>query len=288
MIYSELKNYLQQITDPAVIALFEKARLVLEGFGFDDWLDVIENAVGDYSFAGDDAVLDAMRKRVGEMIDSILRSHGLQLVEVATLDQRLEIGQAILNLVSYEDKQALALELRSGESDQEIFASVVAVVSSLRIEEVLSLIDEVSDALILRLKQLILAPLQLQLEDVSLEQQRIKDYEKYKTVFSRDERWCDKFAQFSQAVGLPFASYAKLYEAQRMNTDFNDSADIEMAFRRVAINLIGIGCLSEEGVINTAQNAKPYLEKITADMQTLTQFYTKLTNLLLEYNSAQT
>jgi hypothetical protein len=288
MIYSELRNYLSQITDPDVVDLFDRSKNVLEQVGFDDWLDVMENAMGDFSSEGDDTLLDVMRQRLSQMFDSVLLAHGVMLNESAVLSDRVDILQALLAAIACEDKEELFQALERNHTDSEAFADVIAYASDLSAEKVLALIEEVSPDIVARLRELLSESEDLQMEDTQLEQTRLLEYDKYKIVFANDLRWCDKFAQFSQAVGLPFSSYAKLYMTQQFTADLTSPTDAQMAWRQICVNLIGISCLSEEGSIKAAELAKPYLEHISSDLGTITQVFNKFNDLLLEYNRAQT
>lgn len=286
MFYPELQNYLTQVSDQDVVDLFDRAVQAFDRLQFEDSLDVFENAVGDYSDAGDSAVLDALRQRLQEMLDSILLMHGVVLTTEATLSERLGVVEAICNISDGNEKDSMLLELESNQSEPEIFAACVALQSSLKMETVLALLEDVSEGLVGRLREVIEQPKAEALEDGVLVAARLAEYAKYSIVFANEPRWCDRFTHFSEAVGLSFDSYARLYMTQQLAQDLN--AEPEVAWRKLCVNLIGLGCLSEEGVVKTADNAKPYLEQIVPEMMDLTRLYSKLTNLLLEFNRAQT
>lgn len=288
MIYAEIQNLLVNTTTPEVVSLFDRAAKVFEDLNFEDWLDVLANVVGDLSDEGDSEVVDIMRLRVNEMLDSILMMHGVVLTSEATLGDRLAIAEALSRVSGYDDKSSLLLEVESNTSAPEVLAGVVALLSDMRVEATLAVVEDVSDGFKARLREIIEGQESEQLEEIAILGDQIRAYEKYKIVFANDVRWCDRFAQFPQAFGLPFDAYVKYYLAQQVENDLVDSADTQMAWRRICINLIGIGCLSAEGVVKTADNAKRYLEQICTDLGQVTQMYAKLTNLLLEFNRAQT
>jgi hypothetical protein len=288
MIYSEIQNYVRQAAGGEVVDLFDRAQAVLERINFEDYLDVLENAIGDFSDQGDTAVVDVMRLRLREMFDSLLAMHGIKLVEDVPLSDRIDLVDAICAISDCDEYHSLLLALETQESPQEIFATLISLVSMLKIEDVLLMIEDVSDELVARMREVILQPSHEQLEEVEVVEERITAYQKYRIVFANDVRWTERFVEFTEAVGLPFNSYAKLYMAEQFNRDINESTDTQMAWRRVCVNLIGIACLCEEGIVKAAELAKPYLEHISSDLSALTQIYAKLTNLLQEYNRAQT
>jgi len=286
MIYSEIKNYLTQIADPETLDLFDQAVKAFERLEFEDYLDVFENAIGDYSDEGDLQVLDTMTHRLGEMVDSILLMHGVTLQTNALLSERIRILQAICFINDLEDKEALLLALESDESDPEVFAQVVAIASGLSTDSVLALIDEISEGVVPRLREFILQPKQEALENTEVVNERITEYTKYQTVFSNDARWADQFSKHSEAIGLPFDSYATLYITQQLKSDLN--TDEALAMHRISVNMIGMGCLSAEGSRMTQENARKFLELIYPEMEQLTRLDMKLSSLLLEFNRAQT
>lgn len=286
MIYPELKNFLIQTSDPAMVEVFDNAVEVFEKLSFDDYLVVYETAVGDYSASGDQAVLDVLVKRTEEMIGSLLTMHGIALVSTVTLSESIAIMDSLCRVNEFEDKNTILLALESAQSDQEIFASVVSTVSSMDPDNVLAMIDTVDSSLITRMRELFVEPAIELIPDTELINKCLREYGKYKVVFSNELHWTDRFIKQSEAIGLPFENYAKLYMATQLKADMsNDDND---AFRAIAINLIGIACLSREGSISVQQNARAYLEHMYPEMDKLTRLDMKLSSLLLEYNRAQT
>lgn len=286
MIYEELKNYLVQITDAAVVEVFDNAVKVFDQMYVEDYLDVYENAIGDYSDEGDTGVLDAMTNRTYEMIDSLLLQHGVVLNSSAVLSERIAVMQALCHVNEYEDSSAVLLVLEGDGSAQEVLANVIGLVSSLNIDNLLSWIDSVDDALITRLNELFIQPVLEQLVDTEVINARQQEYGKYKIVFSESLHWADTFIRHTESIGLPFDSYAKLYMANQLKADIQ--ADEAASMKQIAINLIGIGCVSKEGTRGVQQNARPYLEQIYPEMAQLTRLDMKLASLLLEFNRAQT
>lgn len=268
--------------------MFDRAAVVFEQANFEDWLDALDNVIGDHNDQGDAGVLDIMQLRVGEMLDSLLLTQGVRLTEHATLGERLSVAEALVRIEGYEDKEALIREIESNETPQEVVAGLVALLADRPVEAVLACIEEVSEAVVAQLRSLIEGEQDELLEEVQLTAERIKAYEKFKIVFANDKRFSDRFAQFPQTYGLPFELYAKFYMAQQVEDDLIHANDTELAWRKVCVNLIGLGVLSQEGITQVSELAKRYLEQICTDLGQLTQLHIKLNNLLMEYNRAQT
>ncbi len=286
MIQSELQHYLTQVTDPDEQQLFGRAVALLEQLNYPDYMDAFENAVGDHTAQGDTAVLDALRSTLHEMITNVLKMHGVSMTDEATLSQHTDVVDALVRILNCDDKNTLMLALEGTESEEEIFAQLVSLVLNVHTDNLLAVIDEVSSALIERLREFIVEPAAGQLPDGEAVAKRQVDYAKYKLVFANDHHWCDRFVSHSEAVNLPFDAYASLY----MNTRLKDDlvADELMAHRAVSISLIGMACLSSEGALALLDSALPYLERICPEMSTLNRLQIKLQQLLLEFNRAQT
>lgn len=289
MLYLELRTYLTQITDPDVVDLFDRSAAVFEDLQLENWLDVFDETIGRTSGGGDNEVLDALRNELSVMIDEVLQLHGVVMVHEAMTSDRLNMLQALFAIGNGQEKDTMRLLLQGEDSAQEILADMVQLLTAEPSERILSLLDEVSDSLLntMRRRQQQTDSLLMD-EDISLSQERFAQYAKYRIVFANDTRWCDRFVQNSQAIGLPYDSYARYYGAHQLDVDLLESSDSEIALRRVCVNLIGIGCLSQEGSTQTEMLAKPYLEKVSSDLGVITRVHSKLINLLLEYNRAQT
>jgi hypothetical protein len=287
MIYSELKNYLSQITDPDVIDLFDRAAAILDQLEVDNWLDLLETAIGEHTDDADDGILDALRKQLDELLSMVVRAHGVVLTEEATTDDYLCIVEAIAAFPNPDVVDSVRLELQSTDSDQEIFASVVALCSSMSVERVLPLIAEIEEGLIGRLREIITTKDVLVMTEESDDvTKHLTAYAKFRVVFANDDRWPDRFVHNREAVGLPFDVYARLYMTQQLQSDLK--YDQELAWRKICVNLIGLLCLSEEGEVAANFQVKDYLEKICPDMGELMRLFSKFSNLFLEFNRAQT
>lgn len=286
MIYSEIQNYLTQVTDPMTVELFDSAVEVFEKLNFEDYLDAYENAIGDTIHLGDVETMDALRARTEEMIDSLLAMHGVFLVDNALLADRIKVIHALANMADYEDKSSILLALESDDGDIETFAVIVGILSGLCADNVLSWVHEIHDGLLEKMKELVVQPEIERMPEAKELMQHMQEYSKYRIVFQNDDRWTERFVKHSEAIGLPFTSYATLYMGGQLKVDLQN--DEELAMRKICVNLIGIGCLSDEGARSVRQNAHPYMEQIYPDMSQLTRLDIKLSSLLTEFHNAQT
>lgn len=289
MIYSEIEGYLQQVGDADLHELLSTAVNVLDLFNYPDYVDVLDNAIGDHSDEGDVAVIDALRNRVHEMITTILAQHGVELTKEATLAQATKVAHALALINHADDKNVLMLALEGEQGAEETFALLVSMVVDFHPENLLALIENLDAALIERLREFIVQPNAEHLPDAAEVNKRSAEYAKYKVVFANDEHWCDRFADRAEALNLPFDCYAALYMSGQVKIDLqNVQNDEALAFRKVCVNFIGMACLCSDGSSSVLDNAHPYLERVYPEITSLTRLYTKLQQLNLEFHRAQT
>lgn len=284
MIYSEIKNYLTQVTSIERVQLMDRVNELLEIFADDEYLNIFNTCIGEASAFGDEAVIDALFEVAESLITALLRRRGIVLNETATLSDKVDILSAVNRLLSWEDKTSLLVIVENDAAPVERFSELVALVNGTSIDHVLSLISEFEDALIERFKDDYLLITSMELIPPEDTDRQMADYKKVKALFGNAPTWADQITRLPASIGMPFSLYLRMYLLERAQYFAGEMSDSIM--KVLAIELIHICALSEEGLAKSLQTVRAHMSEIMTDINNSTKLDVVFTQLMVEVNRA--
>lgn len=284
MIYSEIKNYLTQATSIERVQLMDRVNDLLEIYADDDYLNIFNTCIGETSAYGDEAVVDALFSIAGSLITKLLKIRGVTLNESATLSDKINLLSAIDRLVQWEDKTSLLIIVENDASPVERFSELVALVNGTSIDSVLSHIEDFDEAFIERFKEDYLQTKASELIPPESTESYIADYKKIKSLFGNAPTWADQVARSPSSLGLPFGLYLRMYLLERAQY-FAGELDGQL-LKVLAIDLIHLCAISEEGLSKSLQTIRSHMSEITTDINSSTKLDIVFTQLMVEVNRA--
>lgn len=283
LIYDELRNYLNQVSSPETVQIFDNAVDVLEKYGVPDYMSMFEDVVFNDPNASDVANVDALQLNLMTCINHLLVIQGLHTSEVATASDVIAIADAMYMLVDYEDRDALASILNGEFPDHEMAGELLALLLPQTVEEVMAMLESVDDTFgetfTLRLTQ---KDVGADSDALAAVDKQVKAYAKFKSFLGQTSIYPDQFFQHVPAIGLEFSSYLSLYQSETQGTDLSAKPVAD-----VASELVGMALLSKEGVDNPLIVVRKHLVELFPDMSVSTRVDVAVSKLIVGLNHAQ-
>lgn len=276
--YSELRNYIIQARPDDTIDLFDAAIRVFENYEVPGYMEIYDRTLGESTQLEEGELIPLLIEDTRLILMQLLQLQGIQVHDELRLSTLIELTDATDRLPDYEDRAALSAVLTLEESAEERYAQLIALVSSLRTEEVLSLLLEVDENMLTRFQQQLTETTEAAPVDETL-QAILQTYRRYKTRILKDQTaYADRYLAQQSTIGLPFSLYLNLYQK-----DQGLSAETTAETRQqTAIDLLGLACLSEDGWSNPLITLRQHLSTLYADLDTVTQLDIALSKLITE------
>ena len=283
MIYSELRNYLVQVSSEELVDLFDRGISILEAFSVPDYLDTFDITLGDYLSSTEQESVDAVTHILITYLDKLLQEHGIFTNDQATIGFKIDLLNGIYLLQSYEDWKSIDVIIESQSTPIETFAELMMLVINHPVEAILPYILDVEDSVIDNIKvQLVDNHLSkiIPVEDIA---DQVNNYRKYKTRYRNEPIWSDKFFVNSESIGLPYHTYLCVY-LQEFNERLTPGLPNSLKAQDVAKDLFGLMCLSLEGVAKSKEVIRKYSDLIYHDLKQLSELDYCVNTIILEYN----
>lgn len=284
MIYSELKNYLTQVTSTEKVALMDRVIEVLDIFADDEYMNIFDSNIGENEGLGNDAVVDNVFDVAKLLLESLLQSRGIVLVEDATLSDKIDMLVGISRLLNWEDKDTLLMIVENDGSPVEKFSELIAVVNNSSIDHVLSKIEDFNDDLVRRFKEDYLDAKQNELVAPDENFQNIEDYKKIKRAFGDAPNWADHILRSPGSIGVPFSLYLRMYLLE--NARYFTSELSPTLIKVLAVDLLYLCALSEEGLAHASKTIRAHMSEIMTDINNATKLDIAISQLVVEVNRA--
>ena len=284
MIYDELKNYLTQVASPELVALFDRAVSLFDAMDMEDYMFTFDAVIGETRSGITEEVVDRLIAALDEQLDSLLKQHGVELNEDASLDIELTAMEALLLVQNWEDKQGLSMILDSERSAEEVFSELVSYLRGIQTERFLLNVASVDKALINRIRDEF-ACSEDEVEPVEEVQQQVDDYQKVRRFNWPCFVKFDKLVRFFGFLNHPFASYLKSFMVEHSAGLTRDTAD--NVYRNWAEELVTLTAISSEGLSKALPTIRENMSTITTDLNVTTKLDMMIVKILAEVNNAQ-
>lgn len=267
---------------PDIVQVFDDAVVLFDKYGIPDYMDMFDAVAFDTPDAGDTQVLDSLQLNLRTVLLHLLTMQGLSVHEHTLTSQVVELADGMLQIVDYEDKATVEATLNGDFPTQELAAELLALVTPYSVEELMAMLETVEDNFTETLRLRMSMPNSEDSEAVESVQKQIQAYIAYKSVVGQDPIYPDRIFAQTAAIGLEYAVYLRLYQA--------DHEGIDLAARTpsdIAKDLVGMAVLSQDGVEAPLVVVRKHLNDLFGDINLVTKINIAVSNLTVEVSHAQ-
>jgi hypothetical protein len=215
--------------------------------------------------ADEGGTLGAIERLTKRFQDSILQMHGVIVVEHASLDMRSSVIEGLLDLLDYENRDEILQICQNPGMPQELFADLMALVTTLQADELLVHLESVNAAVIDMVRtqceflDLPAAQVDANIEAVKPNLDAVREFV---TGLYLGEFFIivDKLKD-GMLIGQPFAAYLELVGRSLE----------EMTVERAARELVAMALASIDGLANPQSIIRSQLENYVSDPDQITK-----------------
>lgn len=255
MNYNELKSYLTNTSDHSFLDIIDDIDELLVKYNLGDYLLQVEDILYTDSQTDDNEILLKLKNLFSDLLENILSSHGILINEDLLITEKLELCSGLLLLQDYSDKVIINDYLSLDISNEEKLSEILSLVTVFNTEKILTMLAEVSDALIGKIKDII--QVQTKPDDVEEVLKYKEKYSKFKNLYKNEELFSDRFVVNTETIGLPFEVY--------LNSYISEIKGQPTIVEKIGSDMIGM-CLisSTEGIVQNI--IKENIVKINNDV----------------------
>jgi hypothetical protein len=175
----------------------------------------------------------------------------------------MEVSKCILDLPYYEDKEELLSILTLDLNTPEVFSMLLGLVSAMNIEQGLSLVKDIDPSFTRNFINVLGINIEKPSEIKSIDKY-INSYLKFKDYIQKAIVYSDKYLSNPELIGLEFYEYFKQYMIDKGATINTEKPTV------VAIELVGLACLSSDGVNNHITVIRQHLNELFSEVSNTT------------------
>ena len=284
MIYDELKNYLTQTASPELVALFDRAVTLFDSLDMDDYMFSFDAVMGEATSGVTEEIIDRLTSTLDELLDTLLKQHGVVMAETTTLDTELTVLEGLMLVQNWEDKAGLSLLLESEQSSEEVFAELMSYLTGVQTENLLLELLDVDKALLNRIREEFACASDMT-EAVEEVQQQVTDYAKVRGLEWPCFLKFDRLVKYFGFLKQPFALYLKSYMVEHNVGPSRDSA--EAVYLDWAQELVVLAAISEEGLAKALPLVRENMTTLTTDLNVSTKLDLAVVKTLAEVSSVK-
>lgn len=281
MDFNELINYLKSLGDAGIVDRVNNVFTVLILYNVEeDFLQEMNNLIFTNSREDDNDIIDSINILIDNITSYLLGLVGITLNNDVLLNNKIDILEAVINIETYEDKEALVRVLEGGYNSSELFAEILKFFTVYTVEELLSYVLEISDVFNDALKRLIVE--NVSMVDVSnlqiLHKPKLDMYKKFLDIHLTKtfDVFGNQFYNNLLTVGLPFELYLNNYPHTDKVIDNN----------HLAIDLLSIAILSKDSENDAHINIiRKHLSSVQPDANESSKIDTIVNKLITEINN---
>lgn len=267
-----LRSYLSEAATPELKAALEQSQELFERIELPEFESGYEELLATDGEVEHGATLPAIVELTRELQQKILVDHGIRLTNEATVAVLNQVIEGVLDLPDYEDTDAMVQLCNMEVPAQEVFAELMALVTTLSTEEVLVYVDSVDQALIDAIRQHARTfsneVINAAAEGYSVHVERLTQF--CELIGTRDLSVLDG-VKMGLRLGLPFVTYADMVgrELETMSVD------------KASYELVAMALASSDGTNNPKTVIKDNLEHYISSIDMITKIDVKVTDILL-------
>lgn len=279
----ELENFITQVRKDNTIDLIQDAVKVFEKYNLATYLDNYAAVLFDNDLKTDEENVKSIIAQTDLLLNYLLEQQGIFTNEEIPLYQLIELCNAVFDITDYEDKSQLFRLIETYDSPSELLAELVALVSNLKPELVLSFNLTVSENLPHTLKATLSEPVDTEgLVDSQTLAEIKKRYLAFKNMIGK-AIYSDNYLSEATSIGLPFSVYLSLYQqdSTKLSEEFIDPIP-----NLIALDLVGMALLSNDGYNNPLMTIKGQINSLYAEIEKTTKLIISVSNIVQQYSKA--
>ena len=279
----ELENFITQVRQDNTIDLIQDAIQVFEKYSLSTYLDHYAAVLFDNDLKTDEENVKSIIAQTYLLLNHLLEQQGIFTGEEIPLYQLTELCNAIFDITDYEDKSQIYRIIETYDNPVELLAELVALVSNLNPELVLSFNLNVSENLPYTLKATLSEPVDTEgLVDSQTLAEIKKRYLAFKNMIGKAV-YADNYLSEATSIGLPFSVYLKLYQqdSTKLSEEFIDPIP-----NLIALDLVSMALLSSDGYNNPLMIIKSEINSLYAEIEKTTKLNISVSNIVQQYTKA--
>jgi hypothetical protein len=270
--YTELEQYLINVSDSDFVELVKVVNRLFEHFDVENWTHEAGSIILENSDATDTQTLDNIKATITALVIWLLTVHGITLTDDSLLSEKVEILNSVKVINDYSDITAIENILETDKTNEEKVSDIFQLVSIFNTDKILSLLTNVDDRLLNNLT-LLTQPDTTELYDTAKEvEKQITAYIKFKIKLQDTDLYSDQYFNSLPVIGLDFELYVTSYSKELPMFE-----DGNLDENQISLDLIGLSLLSKEFETPITLTRK-YMHLITNDVNQST----RLDNLILK------
>lgn len=279
-----LRDYIVAATTPEHYEVIERAHAFLERSGRNDFAPGFENILMTDQYIDTDtgetmAYIDLLTR---ELLREFLKNRSVVLIQPEKLSDLVDICEALLDIEDYEVAADVLNICNMDGTASEKLAEILSLVCLMDPDNIMAIVDEVSDSLIDRIRE-VFVPNDVQDSDQEIVEDPLvtASLSEFKTfiAFLGD----DKLEAVDMIVkGVPIALEFKMY-TDLLGREFENMDNIQ-----AAREFIALAFLSSNARENPRQHIASVIESYIADFKTVTNITILVTDMLTRYQIFKT
>jgi len=269
-----LQTYLRTTATPELTAAVEEAHELFDELGMENYEPGYEELLMMHGTVDPDQTLMSITELTNQLQRRILQEHDIELIEseIATSTYNSLI-RGLLQLQDYEDFATLTTITMLDNSNEEILAEALSLVTEKTPDEWMEYIDSVGMFLIARLRELAYKEKPLDFDALERAEQHLSRLQKFQDLIGNAELTLSKRLKDGLSVGYPFTTYT--------NPEL-DALPAEQA----AQELVAMALVSKEGLNNPRGIIRSHLEEQISSIDKITKIDIEVNKLLLALERA--
>jgi hypothetical protein len=260
--YSTMRDMIAKVRADDTVVLMDEAIKVLGRYETPGYMSLFEGTIGRSDSRNPEEIVSLWISDAKALLVNCLRLQGIMVKETIALSALTNLAEATRIITEHEDSETVLRHLESDAPDLEVYAEIIAMVSTISPEDVMDMVAEVPTMF----RNIIRAQYkEYEEEDVADAQELnkiIEAYQKYKnTQWGVVDLMSDAMLMQIATIGLPFEAYVTDYNNRKQGS-FTDPE----GYADCARELFGYACLSVPGYENPYQRIKAGIDLITHDM----------------------
>jgi hypothetical protein len=258
--YNTMRSMIAQVRADDTVERMDKAIQVLGRYETPGYMGLYEMTLGRADMHNPEEIVGLWESDTRALLVNCLRVQGVLVKEEILLSDLTELAESTRIITQHEDKASVLRHLESDHPDIEVYAEIIAMVSHLKVEDVLDMVAEVPSMFRGLIKAHYIEE-EDQVDDEAETKAVVVAYQKYKlTQWGVLDLVADKMLTNASTLALPYFLY--LGEFDRLKTSDLGDPDGAAYYAR---ELFGLACLSYPGYENPYQCVKTNIGLITPD-----------------------
>ena len=188
---NELKSYITNTSDNDFLDIIDNLDDLLVKYNLGDYLLQVEDILYTNSQTDDNEIILKLKNLYSDLLESTLISLGILITEDLLLSEKMELCSGLLSIQEYSDKVIINNFLSLDISNEEKISEILSLVTIFNTEKILTMLEEVSDSLIGRIKDIL--QVQTEPEDIESILKYVSKYSKFKNLYKNEKLFSDRF-----------------------------------------------------------------------------------------------